>query len=1191
MNFKSLEMIGFKSFVDETKLEFEPGITAIVGPNGCGKSNISDAIRWVLGEQSAKLLRGNRMDDFIFNGSEGRKPLNIAEVSLTIANLNGMVSSPELSAYEEITVTRRLFRSGESEYYINKTSCRLKDVVDLFLDTGISTRGFSIIEQGQVHRIINSKPEERRFIIEESAGVMKYKHRRNSAIQKLESSQQNLLRIGDIISELERQMNSLKRQANKAERYKKYRGEVKELSLKILSVELKKISDELNTAEIEYNNYKEKEVKASAMSSSLKNRIENLRTELTTDEKALAVLRHGEFELGSGIERDEERISLMKRQLEDMGKEDIRGEEEIAVLRKEIENLGSQYSEKRGEVEKYSAEVKELKRQYNEKESSLVNRNKEYTEKQAAVERVDTEMLRILSQISHRKNNLTSIETKLDFIQKRKERVLIERKEIEDNLKVLEKDFEDSSKNVSEVKEKLGVFEKEREDLTLQLFELREKLKLHEEGLSDIKEKLGTCNSLLNSFEELQQNFEGYEDGVKAVMKLKREEAINGVHGVLVSFIETSPEFETAIESVLGERLQGVIVETHSEGIKAVEYLKSQSAGRAQFIPLTLRNLGNGLNGLDGLNGLIGMAASFLKCNDKYRDVLECLLRDVIIVKDMESALNIWNSSEVPYTIVTLDGDIIDPGGSITGGRRKGNGEGLMQRKRQIGEIRTEIEILKSELESRSKKRDEIKFEIDTLEIKIKTIEISIKDEEFSLINGENRFSKIQDEIERLKKKADTIEFEIREFDIEIGEFTNEIIRAKKEMLSDEEQHNILVSQGNNLKDDMRTLRENLDALIDDANRLKLNMTSLSVKMEGIGNEISRIEKEKKDLNLRMDKREEERSERVERKKEIEGSIAVKEEEIYKLSLKRDEKKKEITVKEESSREKNELLRTVEEEVKGAERELDNLRETVNGLSLKKTELNLKTNHIENRALEEHNVKKEEILEVDETEINIDDINQRLEFLRSEIERFGDVNLTAIEEYKNVSERYNFLKTQQDDLIHSIKSLHQTIEKIDNTTKNMFLDTYKKVNENFKTIFRRLFGGGRAELILIDEGNLLETGVDIIAQPSGKMLQNISLLSAGEKAMTAIALLFAIFTVKPSPFCLLDEVDAPLDEANLFRFRDMLREMSANTQFIVITHNQKTMSFADTLYGITMEDDGISKIISVNLKERDAKAA
>jgi len=368
-------------------------------------------------------------------------------------------------------------------------------------------------------------------------------------------------------------------------------------------------------------------------------------------------------------------------------------------------------------------------------------------------------------------------------------------------------------------------------------------------------------------------------------------------------------------------------------------------------------------------------------------------------------------------------------------------------------------------------------------------------------------------------------------------------------------------------------------------------MTSLSVKMEGIGNEFSRIEKEKKDLNLRMDKREEERSERVERKKEIEGSIAAKEEEIYKLSLKRDEKKREITVKEESSREKNELLRTVEEEVKAVERELDNLRETVNGLSLKKTELNLKVNHIENRALEEHNVKKEEIPEVDETEINIDDINQRLEFLRNEIERFGDVNLTAIEEYKNVSERYNFLKTQQDDLIHSIKSLHQTIEKIDSTTKNMFLDTYKKVNENFKTIFRRLFGGGRAELILIDEGNLLETGVDIIAQPSGKKLQNISLLSAGEKAMTAIALLFAIFTVKPSPFCLLDEVDAPLDEANLFRFRDMLREMSANTQFIVITHNQKTMSFADTLYGITMEDDGISKIISVNLKERDAKAA
>ncbi|MBI5188244.1 MAG: AAA family ATPase, partial [Nitrospirae bacterium] len=367
MYFKSLELIGFKSFVDETKLEFEEGITAIVGPNGCGKSNICDAIRWVLGEQSSKMLRGNKMDDFIFNGSEVRKPLNIAEVSLTITNLKGAVTAPGLSAYEDITVARRLFRSGESEYYINKTPCRLKDVVDLFLDTGVSTRGFSIIEQGQVNKIISSKPEDRRFIIEEAAGVMKYKHRRNAAIHKLESSQQNLLRIGDIVGELERQMNSLKRQANKAERYKNYRGEMKELGLKILSSEIKNVRALLGSTETEYNSYKEKEVEASARGSSAKNRLETLRTELTTEEKTLSGLKQEEFELVSRIERDEEHIELMKKRLDDLSDEDIRAGEEIEGLKKEIEAQEIQYKDRIIEMESIMLRIEDTKRFYEEK--------------------------------------------------------------------------------------------------------------------------------------------------------------------------------------------------------------------------------------------------------------------------------------------------------------------------------------------------------------------------------------------------------------------------------------------------------------------------------------------------------------------------------------------------------------------------------------------------------------------------------------------------------------------------------------------------------------------------------------------------------------------------------------------------------------------------------------------------------
>ncbi|MEK6589060.1 MAG: AAA family ATPase, partial [Nitrospinota bacterium] len=458
MYLKSLQMVGFKSFVDETMLEFEPGITAIVGPNGCGKSNISDAIKWVLGEQSAKLLRGSKMEDFIFNGSESRKALSMAEVSISMGNLKGMITSSEFSGYEEITVSRRLFRSGESEYYINKTQCRLKDVVDIFLDTGISTRGFSIIEHEQVGRIINSKPEDRRFIFEEAAGVMKYKYRRNAAIQKLESSQQNLLRISDIVNEIERQMNSLKRQANKAERYKIYRGEIRELGLKLLSIELHKVYDILKGADDEYNIHKEKEVEVSAKGSSLKNTIENLRIELTSEEKALASQRQEEYELETKIERDEEHIELMKRQLADLSDEEGRAGEEIDGLKREMEGLESQYNDRILEMKKYSSEIEEQNRVYNEKEGALLEMNKGYKELQSTLEGLDTEILKLLGEISQKKNNLSTLDTRLDFIKKRKESVLIEKKEIGDNLNNLKENYENTSKKVTEIKGQLDKF-------------------------------------------------------------------------------------------------------------------------------------------------------------------------------------------------------------------------------------------------------------------------------------------------------------------------------------------------------------------------------------------------------------------------------------------------------------------------------------------------------------------------------------------------------------------------------------------------------------------------------------------------------------------------------------------------------------------------------------------------------------
>lgn len=1191
MYLKSLEMIGFKSFADMTKLNFDSNLTAVVGPNGCGKSNIADAIRWVLGEQSSKILRGNKMEDFIFNGSKERKSLGRAEVSLTIADIPGGVTISGVSSpADEVVITRTIFRSGESEYYINKTSCRLKDIVDLFLDTGISTRSFSIIEQGQVSSILNSKPEEKRVLIEEAAGIMKYKHRKNAALRKLESSQQNLLRLGDILNELGRQIASLKRQAKKAEIYKKQKAGIRELSLSLLASEYRRLAKDLGSTEGDLNILREQNSERLARGSSLENRTEVLRLEVTGLEKRLSLLKQEGFEEESRMEREEDRIGLLQTRIREAEDEDNRSADEMKSLENELLQIGSHIANRQEEEKKCNSEISSQEKGYSERYKDIAGLKDGVSKRESQLKDMESGLVDLISRISQIKNIMTSLETRLDILSKREKGVEIEEDELRERLKGLKDKLNRSRDGLVDMKEEMEKAKQERGSVTGLLNDYRNRLKKENEEIGDLKERLAVQSALQNSLEEFQSKLEGFQEGVRSLMKIREQGELTGIHGILVDHIKTSPEYEVALEAVLGDRLQGIIVESHTDSMMAIEYLKDKSAGRSTFLPVSPKinpvkdNISN--KTANGKDGVIGDALKLVSCAGRYEKVFEYLLGDVVVVRNFDTALSLWNSNGISSTIVTLDGDIIDHHGIVVGGGTVNGGSGLLRKKREIEELKREVENLQGRLYDLETARTMTHDKVLSLEKEEEELQKRVYDEELRYISEEKDVQQVEEECRRVEERLGIFNYERSEFDAERGELSSELeklVRESADITMTKEEKSSAIGR---LKEAIGTLRRELDTRSEEVNKTEVLLTSLRGKRENILLDMDRLSKSRSDIESRIERIETVRSELKEKKERFKESIKEAEESISNLSRKRDETRKETIRIEEELRERLELLKGLEDEFRIVKKETEGLNEKIKGIELKNTELSVRIDHIVNRVNADYGISIEELLKGEINEIDDDEANKKLQNLKDAVARIGEVNLAAIGEYKNLNERYTFLKEQQDDLVNSIKLLHRAIEKINATTKTRFTDTFNLVNEKFKVIFRRLFNGGRGNLVLCDEGNPLNTGVDIIVQPPGKKTQNITLLSAGEKAMSAIALLFSIFAIRPSPFCLLDEVDAPLDEANILRFKNIIMEMTDKTKFIIITHNQKTMSFVDTLYGITMEEEGVSNIVSVDLSKK-----
>ena len=1185
MLLKSLELDGFKSFVDGTHIDFTSGFTAIVGPNGCGKSNVSDAIRWVIGEQSSKSLRGTKSADLIFNGSSTRKPVNRAEISLTLSHVpQGIRIANVPNVSDEVKVTRCYHRSGESEFYINQVPCRLKDITDFLLDVGISPKVLSVVEQGHIQDIIVSKPENRRILIEEAAGILKFKHRKNEALRKLDASTQNLERITDIVQELGRQAESLKRQAAKAERYKKYQGEIKELSLKLFAKKIRQYTVDLKVFEEKFSAQAENKTEKSTRASFLDNQITQLNLEV---EEALSLRndkRERVYQLANQISKNEHAIELKKSQIGQAETNICSSTDDVTHLQKEIGDQANQAKSQRTQLGTLSEEINTEEYKLAEESQVLDEKREKLNDLENQVKEGDLQSLELFHNIAQKKSDLAALESRGESLEHQDQKLNMDYEEtssLKGEVLVL---LNQSNATFQEKSEQLAELKNNREVLHQKIEQQRQQLSSKIDQLNTLREEYLSQSSLLTSLKELRKKFEGFQDGVQSLMNCNENGGrLNGLRKVLADVLKTPAEYETAITTALGEKLQSVIVNSYDDSVKAITYLKENSSGRGSFIPLNMKVNEVSPVHLNGNPGILGEAFNFVECEEEYQQVIEMLLRNVVLVTDLTTAVQIFQNPEFHGTVVTRNGEMIDSQGMVFGGSIEKKSSSLLSQNREMEELAIKTNQLNENVKSALEISEENKNALARMELELEGASQAIHEVGLALNNSHNKQEQHQKEIARLEHKLSSLKREQGDGQQELSELNSRKESSIKEMKNSNLEKTEREAALDLLRQELDSFRTLLEKKSNEIGDVKVQIASLKGKRENTLTEINRLDLQQENHRHQIQKREHDTAESQQKINETQQAIESIEKEILEAAREKDQLEEEAINDEETLREKEESAKQMEKESKDLSRKIQELTETISKTELKRSEIKIQLAHIEERTFEDFNVSLPELMNRPSEEFDVQEVDQKTRELKEKIGRMGEVNLAALSDFQTINERYQFLKMQQEDLADSIHLLHQTIERINRTTKQRFLDTFAKVNENFKEIFAHLFRGGKAELSLTDESSPLESGVEISANPLGKKMQNLTLLSGGEKAMTAIALVFAVFKVRPSPFCLLDEVDAPLDEANVIRFQEMLKQMSENTQFILITHNQKTMSFADALYGITMEERGVSKAVSVNL--------
>ena len=1181
MYLKSIEVQGFKSFANKIKFDFHNGITGIVGPNGSGKSNVADAVRWVLGEQRVKQLRGGSMQDVIFSGTENRKPLSYASVAITLDNSDHKLPVE----YQEVTVTRKLYRSGESEYLINGAACRLKDINEMFYDTGIGKEGYSIIGQGQIDRILSGKPEEKRELFDEAAGIVKFKRRKNLSLKKLEEERMNLTRVNDILKELEKQLGPLEKQSETAREYLKRKEELKTYDINMFLLEEERLRERIRDVGEKY------EIASSEMEES-GNRYEQMKSEYEAIEEEIEDIDHAIEKAKNQLNETnllkqqlEGQINVLKEQINTARMNDEHYDNRLNAIHAEVTARQEQRTALQKEQEEVAEKLKDVSQQDEEAKERLIQTQTEIAGHTSAIEEMKQEIMNILG-------SRASTKAKIQHYDTTREQIAARKAVLARNILEISSEAEKQNDSLNQYEEELTAIRQEIEKFNRQTAENEAEIAKLQKELNEKQEKLRIGqtayhreSSRLESLKNITERYDGYGNSIRKVMSNKEREP--GLIGVVADIIKVEKEYEIAIETALGGSIQNIVTDNEETAKRMIAFLKKNRFGRATFLPLTSMRGSGGIRNAEALRepGVIGLANTLVHVEKKFDGLADHLLGRTIVVDHIDHGIAIARKYRQTLRLVTLEGELINPGGSMTGGAFK-NSSNLLSRRREIEEFEKTVSMLKQDMDEMERTVSEVKER---------------------RAHCYNVIDQIQRDLRNASVRENTAKMNVEQTQIR--------------QLEARQRCEAYVREQEGLAEQLKEIADNEDSIQTELETSENLEKELNEKIDGLQKELDR-EKEEEAVQLRLSEEVhlslagmEQQSmfirENVER---IEEELEKFEEELAQLDAGKGNASQEIREKEEKI---DELKKTIED----SKELFEEINQEIRTKTVQRDELNRKhkdflqkredlSKHI--AALDKEcfrlNSQKESYEEASEKQINymweeyeltynrameLRDPNltdlafmkRQIQTLRNEIRKLGTVNVNAIEDFKNVSERYTFLKGQHDDLVEAEASLVQIIEELDTAMRKQFTEQFARIASEFNLVFRQLFGGGKGTLELMEDEDILEAGIRIIAQPPGKKLQNMMQLSGGEKALTAIALLFAIQNLKPSPFCLLDEIEAALDDNNVSRFAQYLHKLTENTQFIVITHRRGTMAAADRLYGITMQEKGVSTLVSVDLLE------
>ena len=1181
MILKKLEIQGFKSFPDRTEIVFSPGVIAVVGPNGSGKSNISDAILWVLGEQNVRAIRGQKYQDVIFAGTDKRRAVGMAEVSLTVDNTSGKLPIE----FAEVTVTRRAYRSGESEFLINKSPCRLKDIYELFLDTGVGREAYSIVSQGEIDAILSARAEDRRALFDEAAGIRKYRHRKKEAERRLESTEHNLERVNDIIGEIQTQVEPMAEQAEVATRYLELAARLQEIEVGILVTDLHRFTGELANVREEQESNKQAISDAEAVLMALDEEKSALAVDLASADAQVERFQAAYQDALTHVERMESQLALANQRHSAAENAERLLTEEIAQLESRTEQLRSHrtdISSGRGQADKEDARLSQT---LTARTAELVDIQAQIDAATKAVDDQKASYIELAKQLAAQKNELTNVGGRIESLAALLDRRTNELKDAERAANRAKAELQTAEKQAERVKAELESVTETMSRLREQLTERRSAADHATQELADLNHTLVDQSSRLATLKEMEEAREGYFAGVRSVMSAVRMRRLQGSFQVVADVIKVPPGYETAFEVALGSSLQDIITDSEREAKSAIEYLKQNRAGRATFLPLNMmrHTVSPALKDLIGKGGILGLGNELIKFDKKYAPAIDALLAKALIAKDIDSAINVSKSAIGWSKIVTLEGELIFPSGAVTGGHAPKT-TNILGRKQEIESLGTAVGDLKGRISAAETLQAALQTEVADLSAKLKSVEDQDTKLKMSRLERERQLEFVGREAKRLAQERESLEMEkdgIQE-DIVKARETQKTLSAAVE--SADRENVTLDGSMAQAQEEIRELQKQYDAASSEINSLNVSLASLTQRKLSMEQTLESAETTTKELSAEIYRKKDQLKSALQEKADTEQRSVELQAELEKSRVSTEETHIQA---EQWRKTKHTILSSsteVSDKIRDHSRQREDLTQTVHASELRETRLDMQITQTTARLLEEYDIAAEDARDREPPQDKQGSAAEVLR-LRREIRSMGEVNTGAVQEYARLTERFEFLSAQRQDLLDARQKLVDAIREIDESTRGVFLETFQAVQIAFDRMFERLFDGGKTELVLTDPDDILETGIDVIVEMPGKKRQNLVLLSGGERALTAAALMFALMSVRPSPFCLLDEVDAPLDEANVEKFADVVREFALTSQMIVITHNRATMEAADILYGVTMEEPGVSKIVSVKLSE------